>query len=83
VARELDDERRERLGADTMKLIRSSIPNSAWFLRTERLTTATTTSSYRRAARRITSRCPFVIGSYEPGQTAIDLVFGVMGSGGL
>jgi hypothetical protein len=39
-----------------MKPTRSSMPNSEPLLRTERLTTATTTSSYRPAARLITSR---------------------------
>ena len=59
-ARELDDEDVERLGPDvaagravasSMKPSRSSVPNSGWLLRTERLTTATTTSSNSSAAR--------------------------------
>jgi hypothetical protein len=67
------DERGERLGPDVrepelavaaaMNCRRSSIANSGAFLRTEEFTTATTTSSNSSAARAITSRWPFVIGS--------------------
>src|SRR5690349_10218816 len=59
------------LVASSMKLSRSSVENSVPPLRTGWLTIATTTSSNIAAARLITSRCPFVIGSYEPGQTAM------------
>src|SRR5689334_17294894 len=57
--------------ASSMKLSRSSVENSVPPLRTGWLTIATTTSSNIAAARLITSRWPFVIGSYEPGQTAM------------
>src|SRR3954470_15778592 len=57
--------------ASSMKLSRSSVLNSVPPLRTGWLTIATTTSSNRAALRAITSRWPFVIGSYEPGQTAM------------
>src|SRR5687768_14433710 len=57
--------------ASSMKPSRSSVENSVPPLRTGWLTIATTTSSNIAAARWITSRCPFVIGSYEPGQTAM------------
>src|SRR4051794_34432222 len=57
--------------ASSMKLSRSSVENSVPPLRTGWLTIATTTSSNMAAARAMTSRCPFVIGSYEPGQTAM------------
>jgi hypothetical protein len=52
--------------------------------RIERFTTATTTSSYNAAALLITSRWPFVIGSYEPGHTTIDfsraIIAGLVGA---
>ena len=51
------------LVADSMKAIRSSMPNSGWVLRVERLTTAMTTSSNSSAARWMMSRWPLVIGS--------------------
>src|SRR3954454_16105172 len=57
--------------ASSMKLSRSSVENSVAPLRTGWLTIATTTSSNSAAARAMTSRWPFVIGSYEPGQTAM------------
>src|SRR3954447_22824026 len=57
--------------ASSMKLSRSSVENSVPPLRTGWLTIATTTSSNSAAARAMTSRWPFVIGSYEPGQTAM------------
>src|SRR3954447_22282968 len=57
--------------ASSMKLRRSSVVNSVPPLRTGWLTIATTTSSNSAAARLMTSRWPFVIGSYEPGQTAM------------
>src|SRR3954449_7921708 len=57
--------------ASSMKLSRSSVENNVPPLRTGWLTTATTTSSNSAAARAMTSRWPFVIGSYEPGQTAM------------
>src|SRR3954470_17402107 len=63
--------------ASSMKLSRSSVVNSVPPLRTGWFTIATTTSSNSTAARLITSRWPFVIGSYEPGQTAM------RGSGGM
>src|SRR3954470_21689440 len=63
--------------ASSMKLRRSSVVNSVPPLRTGWFTIATTTSSNSTAARLITSRWPFVIGSYEPGQTAM------RGSGGM
>src|SRR5919107_221825 len=59
------------LVASSMKLSRSSVENSVPPLRTGWLTIATTTSSNIAAARLMTSRCPFVIGSYDPGQTAM------------
>src|SRR5919112_890683 len=59
------------LVASSMKLSRSAVENSVPPLRTGWLTIATTTSSNIAAARLITSRCPLVIGSYEPGQTAM------------
>src|SRR3954454_7683274 len=63
--------------ASSMKLSRSSVENSVPPLRTGWLTIATTTSSNSAAARAMTSRWPLVIGSYEPGQTAM------RGSGGM
>src|SRR3954454_22777040 len=57
--------------ASSMKLSRSSVENSVPPLRTGWLTIATTTSSNNAAARAITSRWPLVIGSYEPGHTAM------------
>src|SRR4051812_15769104 len=59
------------LVASSMKPSRSSVENSVLPLRTGWLTIATTTSSNIAEARPMTSRCPFVIGSYEPGQTAM------------
>ena len=52
---------------------RSSALNSVLLLRTDALTTATISSSNIGAARLMTSTWPFVIGSYEPGQTAMRL----------
>src|SRR5688500_19500135 len=66
--------------ASSMKPTRSAAVKSDLLLRTEALTTATTSSSKISAARVMTSRCPFVIGSYEPGQTAM---CGRLGSGGM
>ena len=45
--------------------------NSDLLLRTEALTTATITSSNMPEAREMMSIWPFVIGSYDPGQTAM------------
>src|SRR5918998_840610 len=59
--------------ADAMNPQRSSALNSVLVLRTEALTTATTSSSNIGAARLMMSTCPFVTGSYEPGQTAMRL----------
>src|SRR3954451_1316604 len=61
----------------SMKLSGCSAGTSVPPLRTGWFTIATTTSSNSTAARLITSRWPFVIGSYEPGQTAM------RGSGGM
>src|ERR671922_1039176 len=57
--------------AASMNAIRSSALNSDLLLRTDALTTATISSSNIDEARVITSMCPCVIGSYEPGQTAM------------
>src|SRR3712207_3066969 len=59
--------------ASSMKAQRSSAENSDLLLRTEALTTATMNSSNIGAAREMTSTWPCVIGSYEPGQTAMRL----------
>src|SRR5215213_3180951 len=61
------------LVASVMKPHRSSALNSVLLLRTEALTTATMNSSNIGAARLMTSTWPCVIGSYEPGQTAMRL----------
>src|SRR4051794_23682220 len=57
----------------SMNPIRSSAVKSVFCLRTGWLTTATITLSNTDEQRRITSRCPNVTGSYEPGQTAVPL----------
>src|SRR5215510_289823 len=54
-----------------MKPIRSSALKSDLLLRTEAFTTATISSSNMPAAREMMSMWPCVIGSYEPGQTAM------------
>src|SRR5215207_9827346 len=56
-----------------MNAQRSSALNSVLLLRTEALTTATTSSSNIGAARLMMSTWPWVTGSYEPGQTAMRL----------
>src|SRR5918994_655495 len=61
------------LVASSMKPHRSSALKSVLLLRTEALTTATMNSSNIGAARVMTSTWPCVIGSYEPGQTAMRL----------
>src|SRR6185436_2335976 len=61
------------LVASSMNATRSSALNSVLLLRTEALTTATISSSNIGAARLMTSTWPLVIGSYEPGQTAMRL----------
>src|SRR3954453_11623312 len=68
-----DAERTLPIGAvaSSMKPSRSSVENSVLPLRTGWLTIATTTSSNMAEARLMTSRWPFVIGSYDPGQTAM------------
>ena len=71
LAREVDDERRERLRPDAPQVRggradeprRSSTSNSVDPLRIGMFTTPTTTSSNSSDARVMTSRCPFVIGS--------------------
>jgi hypothetical protein len=85
------DERGERLGADVGEpelrrgrrdeLQALLDPNSGARLRTDWLTTATITSSNSSEARPITSTCPLVIGSYEPGQTAMRLAAGFIAGG--
>src|SRR3954454_25056822 len=57
----------------SMNPIRSSALNSVFCLRTGWFTTATITLSNTPEQRRITSRCPNVTGSYEPGQIAMPL----------
>src|SRR3954452_21698952 len=59
--------------ADSTKEQRSSASKTVFPLRIGRLTTPTITSSYIFAARVMTSMWPRVIGSYEPGTTAIRL----------
>jgi hypothetical protein len=54
-----------------MNETRSSALNSVSFLRTGWFTTPTTTLSNTLAARPMMSRWPIVIGSYDPGQTAV------------
>src|SRR5918994_3723662 len=57
--------------AVSMKPIRSSAVKSDLLLRTDALTTATISSSNICEARVMTSTWPCVIGSHEPGQTAM------------
>ena len=81
-AGEVDDELGEDVDLDVVaageRLLeeattRSSIENSV-FLWCGLPTTPTTTRSKIRAARVITSTCPLVTGSYEPGQIAVIIV---------
>src|SRR5436190_11443215 len=57
--------------ASAMNSQRSRALNSVLALRIGTSTTATIRRSNMPAARAITSRCPLVIGSYDPGQTAM------------
>src|SRR3954453_8188088 len=64
------------LSSASRNSIRSSVEKRVFALRTGRLTTGAIPSSKIPPVREMMSKWPFVIGSYEPGQTAFPLKSG-------